>query len=36
MIWAVNAGQPSSGPAQAATCAQYGEPGPPPSSTQVL
>ena len=36
MIWAVNAGQPSNGPAQAATWAQYGEPGPSPSSTQVL
>ena len=36
MIWAVNAGQPTNGPAQAATWAQYAEPGPSPSSTQTL
>ena len=36
MIWAVKAGHPSNGPAQAATWAQYSEPGPSPSSTQML
>ena len=35
-IKAVKAGQPSRGEAQAATCPQYGEPGPSPSSTQTL